>query len=240
LGNYETSGIEKKGLTQLFDLISSGNPEMLSYANDKIKGLSDLSKYDPRSDTSIFDAYKGRVDRQTQEGFDSIKRNAAFGGNLYSSDTVKSLSDYQTKNNEVLGSKLAELYDNFAQRELSTRLATIPLAMNSATTAENIKQNRIGSAFQYGGLERSLADTKAQREYLDWLRQREEKGQRLSAYTTLAGSSRDTTYEPSKWSGLLNAMASGGGMLMGQGLANSAKAPTPVMTSMGNRSYGYA
>lgn len=230
LGNYDVSPIEKQGQSLLFNLLQSGNPEMLNFANDKIKALSDfnfdLSKYDPRKDTSIFDAYKAQADRQTKEGFDTIKRNAGFLGNLYSSDTIRSISDYQTKNNENQNSILAGLYDKFAEREinakyqqLQTSLAQIPLAMQSSAAQESNTQGRINSAFQYGGLDRSLADLSAQRQYQAWLARRQEALVPQNALTTLAGSSSETVYEPSKWSQLLNLAAMAGGKAAGAYMA---------------------
>lgn len=218
LGNYDKSNTENLAQSKLLGLLSSADPAMLDFADSQIKSLGNLDQYDPRNETGIFDAFKGTVQRQTQEGMDNIKRNAAFGGSLYSTDTIKNLSNYQAKSNESLTSKLAELYDSFVNRKISTTLSSIPLALQSGTAREGINSSRIGTAFQYGGLDRSLADTKAQREYQAWLNQRSEYPQMLSALSSLTGSTADLASTPSKWSSLLNSLAGAGGMVTGMGI----------------------
>lgn len=219
LGNYDKSNIETQGQSKLMDLLQSGRPELFDAGTNELKNLLTTDTYNPYSETGLYKGFSDSVDRATREGSDALKRSAAFSGSLYSRDTIKRLGNLQEQGQQQKSSRLAELYDTFAQR----RLSAVPMAFQAGQSQEALDQGRIGAAFQYGGLDRSLLDAKAKGEYADFIRKQGEKQAQIGAYQSVAGGYPGQQYTPSPYEGVLQML----GTIGGYGLMNSSWAKTP-------------
>jgi hypothetical protein len=171
LGDYNLTGTESTGLSHLDELLRSGNPALFDTGSKALTDLLTGDKFDPYAANSEFSPFRTALDRETRDAQDAVKRNAAFSGNLYSTNTLRSQADVTDRANTTKASKLAELFSEYTGRKVNA----IPLAFQAAQTGENINQNRIAAAMQYGGLPRTLRDTAAQRAYADWQRARGEQ-----------------------------------------------------------------
>lgn len=214
LGNYDKSNIETAGQSKLMELLNSANPEMFDAASGELKNLlSANSSYDPYNERGLYKGFSENVDRATLESTDALKRSAAFGGSLYSRDTMKRLGNLQEQGMKQKSDKLAELYDAFAQR----RLSAVPMAASLGQAQEGISQGRIGAAFQYGGLDRTLADSQAKASYADFLRKQSEKQGQVGALQSVGGGYPGQTYSASPYESVLTMLST----LGGYGLMNS-------------------
>jgi len=207
LGNYDKSAAESQGQSLLMNLLQSGRPEMFDAATGELKNLLTTSTYDPYNEKGLFKGFAESVDRSTRESTDALKRAASFGGNLFSKDTAVRLGNLQEQGLQQKSNKLAELYDTFAQR----RLSAVPLALQAGQAQESLDQGRIGASFQYGGLDRSLADAKAKAGYADFLRKQGEKQAQIGALQSVAGGYPGQTYSPSPYESVLQMLATVGG-----------------------------
>lgn len=166
MGDYGMTGLESAGQNKLQALLNSGNPEVFNSGTTAINNLLTGDKFDPYSSTGEFSGYKADAERQAQDAADALKRNSAFGGTLYNSDTTRSLGRLGEVTSTNLQNKLAELYQTYVQNKISA----IPLALQAGQTQENMAQGRIAASQQYGGLSRVLNDTNLQRQYQEVLR----------------------------------------------------------------------
>ena len=206
LGNFDKSAAESQGQSLLMNLLQSGRPEMFDAATGELKNLLTTDTYDPYNEKGLFKGFAESVDRSTRESTDALKRAASFGGNLFSKDTAVRLGNLQEQGLQQKSNKLAELYDTFAQR----RLSAVPLALQAGQAQESLDQGRIGASFQYGGLDRSLADAKAKAGYADFLRKQGEKQAQIGALQSVAGGYPGQTYSPSPYEGVLQMLATVG------------------------------
>jgi hypothetical protein len=212
-GDFNTTGIEDQGTSELQKLLSSGIPEQYQIGDAALK---DLLNPDPNFIQSQFDPFKAQVDRQIKDSNTALKRNAGFAGNLYSTNTVKGLGDIQARGNETLTAQLASLTND----ALNRRLQAIPLAYQSGTAQENINQGRISSAFNYGGLERTLNDARIKSADAEKLRKRNElliplnTAQSLASTNAQFGVPEVTVQNPNPYMDLLQSVISGGSKIM--------------------------
>lgn len=213
LGDYKTTGIENTGLSELQKLLTSGIPSQYAMGDNALK---DLLNPDPNYIQSQFDPFKAQVDRQIKDSNTALKRNAGFAGNLYSTNTIKGLGDIQARGNETLTAQLASLTND----ALNRRLQAIPLAYQSGTAQENINQGRISSAFNYGGLERTLNDARIKSADAEKLRKRNELLMPLNTAQSLASTNAQfgvpevTVQNPNPYMDLLQSIISGGSKLV--------------------------
>lgn len=179
-GNFEMSDLERFSQSRLTDLLSSGAPRSFALGESALEDLLTTDKYDPLKSGGAYDLMQGTMDRQIRDATTAAKRNAAYQGNLYSSDAVRQLGDVQAKGVEAKNSLLGSLYQNY----IGQRLSAIPQALGAGTASEEMALNRINAGYSAGALPRNLNTAKAQAEYQDFLRQRAEKQGQL---TTLSG-----------------------------------------------------
>lgn len=214
LGDFGITGTEEEGLTQLQELLQSSLPEQFAKGN---AALDSMLNPDPSFVASQFDPFKVQVERQIADAVQGTKRNSAYTGNLYSTAALKNLGDVEAKGQETLASQLA----NLTNESLNRRLQAIPLAYQAGTAAENIKQNRIGSAFQYGDLTRRLNDAQIKSRDAEILRRRQELLLPLQSTQSLAGQNANfgvpsvTTSQPTELMQLLQLLVQGGSMFAG-------------------------
>jgi hypothetical protein len=228
-GDYNTTGIEQQGLSSLQGLLQSGIPDQFKMGD---QALQDLLATSPQQIASQFEPYKAQVQRSINESNTALKRGAGFAGNLYSTETIRNLGDIQARGNETLSSQLASL----TNEALNRRLQAVPLAYQSGQAQENIAQNRIGSAMQYGGLTRQLNDASIKARDAELLRRRQELQLPINAAGTVAGQNANfgisnvPYQQPSQLADILGLVANIGGRFMGAG-GFGGGAPTPGSTS---------
>jgi hypothetical protein len=190
LGSYGMSGLEGAGQNKLMALLQ--NPASMSSlynsGKDEITKILSGDTYNPYSDTGVYGGYKKNVMKDLQENSDVLKRNAAFGGDLYSKNTINRLGDLNESAQDQLSGKLAELYDTFAQRRIGAANTALSAGAGETQLLNNIENNKIGMSQQYGALERQLADAKAKDAYNAWQTARNEKiGTTAGMLNSLAG-----------------------------------------------------
>lgn len=179
-GDFNASGIETKGLSRLQDLLDSGLPESFDLGKESLKDF--LATSDSAIDDQ-FNAFKTTANRQIQDSVDATKRNQAFAGNLFSTDTFERLGDVQARGNETLIAQLAGLTDS----ERSRRLSATGLAFEAGSAEQNAELGQIQASQQFGDLMRQLNDQEIQRRDAEILRRRGETGLQLDALSSVAG-----------------------------------------------------
>jgi hypothetical protein len=214
-GDYNVTGLENQGLSSLQSLLQSGIPDQYRMGDQAIQ---DILSQGPQEIDSQFNPFRTQVNRQTAEATQAAKRNSAFAGNLYSTNTMKRLGDVQARGNETLTSELSRLTDQALQRNMSAKLQAIPLAFQSGSAQENIAQNRIGSAMQYGGLTRQLNDASIKARDNELLRRRQELQLPIQAATNVSGSNYSMPVQYNPYQDLLNLVGNIGGKVAGQAL----------------------
>lgn len=221
LGDFEMGGLESEGQSRLMSMIKGGNPEIFNSGKNELHKILTTDLYDPYSENGLFKGFKYNLERENKDRADSLKRNAAFSGNLYSSNTARRLGDLEEQTANQSSSKLAELYDTFVQR----RMSAAGQAVNAGTAEEAINQGRIDQTQRYGGLARTLNDTRIQRQMQDFLRKRQEQGQQVGALQSVAGSAPQygvpnlSIPQSSPWENVLAQAGNIGGNALAQYLA---------------------
>lgn len=222
LGNYDKSAMESAGQNRLMGLMGSAMPQLggtYATGENALNQLIGGNYYDPMNDGGAFKGFKQSLMRELGESKARTKRDAAVGGNLYSTNTVNKIGDLEAQAMNSLTNKTGELYDTYIGR----RINAIPQAINAGLQRgqfeqgnEGLNMNRIGAAMQYGGLDRTLADSRAKDAYNNFLRNRES---RIGALGTALGTkATDTvvpTYQQSPWQNMFNTGLNLGTNMMG-------------------------
>lgn len=179
-GDFNVTAPEKQGLSGLQSLLSSGIPDQYKMGD---AALQDLLATSPDAINKQFEPYRGLMERQVRDSNTALKRNAAFAGNLYSTDTVRGLGDIQARGNETMSAKLADL----TNQALDRRLQAIPLAFQSAQGQEALNMGRIDASQRYGALTRNLNDASIKARDAEILRRRQELQLPIQAAESIAG-----------------------------------------------------
>jgi hypothetical protein len=215
-GDYNMTGAETTGLSELQKLLTSGIPDQFRMGND---ALASILNPDPNYVQSQFDPFKTQVQRQIADSTKEAKRNAGYAGNLYSTDAIKRLGDVQARGNETLTSELARLTDS----ALNRRAAAIPLAYQAGQAQEGINLGRIGASQTYGALPRTLNNAGVAEKNAELLRRRNELLLPINAASTVAGQNANfgvpsvTVQNPNPMLDLLTAIIGGGSKLLAAG-----------------------
>lgn len=210
-GDYNATGIEQQGQTALQGLLSSGIPDQFRLGD---QALQDILATSPGAIEAQFQPFKTQVERQIGESEKGVRRAAAYGGNLYSSDTIRGLGDVQARGTETLTSKLAEL----TNEALNRKMQAIPLAYQSGEAQQNILQNQIASSQQYGALTRQLNDASIKARDAELLRRRQELTLPIQAAGTVLGGPSQIPIEQSPYQALLGTVGQIGGQFLGSEL----------------------
>lgn len=181
-GDFGMSALETSATGQLGDRLGQGPGEMFGLGDQALRDLLTTEKYNPLNNEGVYSGLSGVIDRGTRDAGNALKRSSAFGGSLYSTDTVRGLGDVEARGAEAKSATMASLFDNYIGR----KVGGISTAFGANQQAEDIKRGRLSDAFQYGGLQRNLNTAKDQAFYNDFLRQRQEKGQQIGALTNVA------------------------------------------------------
>jgi hypothetical protein len=179
-GDYDLSNLERTGTGQLMSRLNSGQPEMYGLANQGIRDLMDTST---AGLDAQFSPYKALAARENQAASDAFKRNAAFTGGLYSTDTVRGLGDISARTAETNQARLADLMGG----ALSRKAQAVGLAQNAGSLEEDTARGRISDSFQYGGLQRALQNQQVQQANAEKLRRRQEIMGQLDAASSVSG-----------------------------------------------------
>ncbi len=172
LGDFDPTDIEGLGLGKLRGLLQGGLPESLSQAQQTAGAFQSGDRFDPFSETGEFAPFKATVEKNLAEAKDRLKQNAAFQGNLFSSDLVGQLGELEQEGQGQLTGKLAQLFSEFTGRKLDAAR----LGGDLGAAEEAISQGRIGTASSVGSLTRLLGGQESQAELTEFLRQRGELG----------------------------------------------------------------
>lgn len=213
-GDYSMTPTETAGQSLLSNLVSSGIPSQYQLGDAALKDLLDTS---PAAIDSMFSPFKDIVNRNTRDASNAVKRNAAFSGNLYSTNTIRNLGDVQARGNETMASELARLTENALNRKLSA----VPLAYKSAADQEALQLGRINAAQQFGGYARNLNNASIAERNAELLRRRQELQLPINSAGTVLGSTPNygvpsiTTSEPSTLMQLLQILAPVAGSALG-------------------------
>lgn len=198
--------IEEAGLGRLSSFVTGETPDIFNVGTGAIKDLLQGDKFDPYSPTGEFASFKENLNRELGDASTTLKRNAAYTGNLYSTSAMRDQAELAERGQELTAGKMAELYDKFVSRKLSA----IPLALNAGGQQQALEMAPIQASQQFGGLKRELETSRLAATYNDFLRRRDELKLPISAATTLAGGGPTSASIPNAFSGVLNQVGSVG------------------------------
>ena len=216
-GDFNPTGIEQTGLTSLQNLLQTSIPDKYKLSD---AAINDMLATSPGAIEAQFQPFKDQVSRATAESERNLKRSAAFGGNLYSTDTVRGLGDIQARSNETMMSKLADL----TNEALNRRLQAAGLSMQSAQQQENTALQRVQASQTMGSLTRNLNNQAIQARDAELLRRRAELQLPIQAAQTVAGQSTNfgvpsvTTSQTSPYQNVLDIAGQIGGQYLGNEL----------------------
>ena len=233
LGNYDMSALEQGGQSKIMEMLKGGLPSSFTQGKDEMTKLFAGDTYDPMAKGGIYEGFKKQALREGQEGADTLKRNLAVRGNLYSTNTGKEMGLLGERTQDSLQSKLASLADTYAQRKLNM----VPTALNAGQTEQTMGLQMAGAAGTAGALQRQLDDQRAKDAYAEWMRSRGEKLNQISSQLNAYGGMTNAppasvtipaTYatQANPWSALLNSLTQMDWTKMLGG--NSKETPIPV------------
>jgi hypothetical protein len=182
LGDFDfgMTGIEGMGQDQLYNLLSSGTGADMSTASRTLTDIAN-QQFNPDDPSSGYGAFSRQVARAGKTASDVLNREAAITGGRFGTGIQRQKTDLAAQMSDQLGSKLGELYSE-GQRN---KLAAAGGLAGIAQAQEQINQNRIQSAYQYGQRERELKNAKAQLAYDDWQTARKERMSSISGLSTV-------------------------------------------------------
>jgi len=180
LGDFNMSDAEQAGQSRLMEMINSAMPQGFTNAQNEFQSVLD-GQYDPNKKGGIYEGFQKNVNRNAQDQQDSLQRSLSLTGDMYSSDRSKQLGILGERTNDTLTNKLAELYDQYAQR----RLGAAGELGRMGVQEEGIKTNRINLANTVGSLQRTLKDSQAKAKYAEWGRARGEQQSQIDVAKTL-------------------------------------------------------
>lgn len=207
LGNYNLSPTTQGAVNSVSALLNAGTPSAYQTAENTLTKLADTS-FNPSDPSSGYAAYQRQVARATNDANDVINREAAITGNRFGDRILNTKSDLAAQQSDILATKLAELFNAGQNRALSAASGLTSLGTAQNQTALNTAQ----MAANLGDLQRMLDTAKAQAQYSEWQRARNERlGTSVDALNSLWGKNVDygmksyTQPTSSPFSTLLNA-----------------------------------
>lgn len=207
-GDYNPTAIEMQGQSKLQGLLDNGIPDQFRMGDEALKGFLEN---DPAVVQQQFDPFKVQTERQISDSNKALKRNSAFAGNLYSTNTVQRLGDVQARGNETLTSELARL----TNQALDRKMQAIPLAYQSGEAQNNIGLGQIQASQQFGGLTRQLNDASIKARDAELLRRRQELQLPIQAASQVLGGPSTVPVTPSPYQALLGQVGQFAGQYVG-------------------------
>lgn len=217
LGDFGMSALETAGQGQVFSRLGEGQGDLFDMGGASLRDLLTTDKYNPLNQEGVYAGLSGAFDRTTREAGDALKRSSAFGGSLYSTDTVRGLGEVEARGAEKKSATLASLYDNYIAR----KMGAIPQAFGAAAQGEATTRGRISDAYQYGGLPRNLNTARDQAAYQEFQRQRRERQGQITALSNVAGQNANfgvpevTIPGANPWLDAMNSLSQFGGSYYG-------------------------
>jgi hypothetical protein len=196
LGNYAMSPVESGATSRLLRYVNQDAPGLgASYdtAENELKRLISGDAYDPMNAGGVYSGYRDSVMRELQESKDRLRRDAAMGGNLYNTGTMRGMADLEGRAMEGLTNKTGELFQNYANQRISAIPQLANMALRRGEFDDTMTTNRLGAGFQYGGLNRAIEDQKAKDIYSNFIGNRQT---RLGALSAALGTKATDTVVP--------------------------------------------
>lgn len=218
LGNYDMTGLERMGQSNLAKLMQAGTGQnkMTESGQNVMHQLLTTDMYNPMSG-GAYDAYKKQARMALQDDMDALNRSLGSSGNLYSTARIGENRRLVEGSNAALQSKLGDMWQNYTNQKLGMAPTAYNAGMQGIQQGENIAMNRIGASQQYGGLSRNLTNARETAAYNEWVRARAEKSQPLQYAGQVMGANANfqpTSYPTtSPWQGLFGTMADMGGQM---------------------------
>lgn len=175
--NYGLNPSELTGGALLDKNLQAGPATGIADAQNALTGMVNAS-FNPDDPSNGFAAFQRQLARSTKDNADVIARNAAITGNRFGTQIGKDYADLAAQQSDITASKLAELWKQTEANKISAASGLNSLAANQ----EQINQSKIAQAFQIGQQQRAVENQKAQAQYDDWVRARNE---RLSSINSL-------------------------------------------------------
>lgn len=216
LGNYQMTGTEQMSLDNLNRLLQGGTPTSLATAERTLTGMAD-NTFNPQDPSSGYAAFQRQLARATGESNDLINREAAITGSRFGDRILNTKSDLAMQQSDLLASKLAELFNAGQNRALTASQGLT----NLAGVGNQIQLDNIRAGTDIGSLQRLLDTAKAQAQYGEWQRARQERLGAIGGVTDVFNrdipyglkSYTDTSSTP--WGTLLNAGLTAAGTALG-------------------------
>lgn len=177
--NYGMTPAELTGGQLLEKNLAGGLPQGMTDAQSALTGMVN-AKFNPDDPSSGFAAFQRQLARKTQGASDILARNAAMAGSRFGTQIGKDMTDLAAQQSDITASTLADLWRQTEANKLNAASGLNVLAQNQ----ENINQSRIQQAFQMGEQQRNIQNQKAQAQYEEWQRARNE---RLASIDALSG-----------------------------------------------------
>lgn len=214
--NFNMSPQELKGSSLLNNYLVSGT-ENLDTAADTLTDIASQT-FNPQDPSSGFAAYSRQVARAGKQASDQLSRNAAITGSRFSTSAGKDQVDLAAQQSDMLASKLGDLYQNTQAQKIAAAqgLGQVQELQNQITN------NKISAAYQYGTRQRDLQNQKAQLAYEEWQRA---ENQRVSGLQSVWGKNVDwgqksySYSSSSPWSSLASSLLSAAGTGIGTAVA---------------------
>lgn len=210
LGDYSVTPLEQMGQNRLADLFGASGDLNTARGVFSKMATDDFNLDDPNNQWS---AFKRMAERAQDTGASALDRESAIQGNRYGTAILQNKRDLGERTNDLLMSKLAELFDSAQNRKFQ--------AASSLSGLAGAEQNLVSQAMQAGALQRMLNTQKAQDTYNEWLRQRDERLNSLRGLEDVWGKNVDygaksmASTSPSLLSQLLSPVASSFGQSFG-------------------------
>jgi len=222
MGSFTPTATEGLATNRIYELLNAGTPTALNTAENTLTRLADTS-FDPQDPSSGYSAYSRQVARATRDADDVLNREAAITGNRFGDRILGAKTDLAERQGDILATKLAELYNIAQNRSLAGAQGLVGLA----GTQNQMDLNNIQTGATVGSLQRLLDTAKAQSQYEEWQRARNERlGTALDATSQLYnrnipyGAKELTSTRSTPFGALLNAGLSGIGTGVGLGVGD--------------------
>lgn len=203
LGDFNMTDNQALANNKLFQLLSAGSPDGYNTARNTLTGMAN-TKFNPDDPSSGFAAYSREVARATNDSNDVLNREAAITGDRYSTSIGRNKQDLALRQNDLLSSKLADLYNSAQDRSYNAANALTNL---ESQNADNTRANlTMGFDPNQGGLQSLLNTAKAQAQYKEFVRTQDNKMNALNSVLSKNvqfGQMSKTTKAPSIFSSML-------------------------------------
>src|SRR5574343_951967 len=159
--DFGVTPYETAGLSRLF------SPSADIESARKIYGSMSDTTFRPEDESTGLGAFRKALQREVGAASDVLNREAAITGSRFGTGIQRQKTDLAAQQSEQLASKLAELFTGQQNRAMQ--------AASGLAGLEGLESNRLAQLFNYGGLQRELANQKAQLAYNEKQRQRDEQ-----------------------------------------------------------------